>query len=130
VEHIQQQLREHFKCKFNAPKDFLGLDVTIVEEGKLTLSMSTFTKRMTTTLNVQRWKGDIATPGRTDMKILKSDDTTTDESYRSKVGSLNWLTMGLRYDLGPFCVKSSTQPGQAPQELILNQLKILRKKML
>ena len=76
MEHIQKKLRDHFKCKFNSPKDFLGLDVTIVEEGKLTLSMSTFTKRMTTTLNVQRWKGNIATPGRNNMKILKSDETT------------------------------------------------------
>ena len=45
-------------------------------------------------------EGEIGTPGRTDMKILKdADDKTQDESYRSKVGSLNWLTMGLRYDL-------------------------------
>ena len=100
VEKIQAKLKLHFKCKFNEPKDFLGLDVTIAATGNVSLSMSSFTTKMTEQLQIPRWKGEIGTPGRTDMKILKdAEDKTKDESYRSKVGSLNWLTMGLRYDL-------------------------------
>ena len=53
---------------------FPELDVTTVNEGKLTLSMSSFTKKMTDTLQIKKWKGDIATPGRADMKILTKDD--------------------------------------------------------
>ena len=74
--------------------------MTIAKTGNLTLSMSSFTQKMTDQLKIPRWKGEIGTPGRTDMKIMRdSKDKTKDESYRSKVGSLNWLTMGLRYDL-------------------------------
>jgi hypothetical protein len=86
---IQERLKEHFKCKFNTPKDFLGLDVSIIAQGHVTLSMSTFTKRMSEALQIEKWKGSIATPGRTDMKILTTDDKLKDDSYRSKVGSLN-----------------------------------------
>jgi hypothetical protein len=39
------------------------------------------------------------TPGRTDIKIIRGENIEANESYRSKVGSLNWLTMGLRMDL-------------------------------
>jgi hypothetical protein len=41
--------------------------------------------------------GHILTPGRTDKKINKTEEHEVNEKYRSYVGSLNWLTMGLRY---------------------------------
>ncbi len=43
--------------------------------------------------------GIILTPGRTDRKIIKGLDPQPNEKYRSKVGILNWLTMGIRMDL-------------------------------
>ena len=54
VERIQAKLKLHFKCKFNEPKDFLGLDVTIATTGNLTLSMSSFTEKMTNQLGITR----------------------------------------------------------------------------
>ena len=43
----------------------------------------------------------VRTPGRTDLRISRLDvqPTTKDNEYRSKVGSLAWLSLGLRYDL-------------------------------
>ncbi len=38
-------------------------------------------------------------PGRTDIKIIRGENAEANESHRSKVDSLNWLTMGLRMDL-------------------------------
>ena len=35
----------------------------------------------------------------TDKKINRTDDTEPNDKYRSHVGNLIWLTMGLRYDL-------------------------------
>ncbi len=43
--------------------------------------------------------GDVLTPGRTDKKIVRGVDPEPNDKYRSKVGSLNWLTMGIRYDV-------------------------------
>ena len=45
------------------------------------------------------WPYPIVTPGRTDIKIIRGENIEANDSYRSKVGSLNWLTMGLRMDL-------------------------------
>jgi hypothetical protein len=43
--------------------------------------------------------GPVLTLGRTDKKIIKGLDPEPNEQYRSKVGILNWLTMGIRFDL-------------------------------
>ncbi len=43
--------------------------------------------------------GDVVTPGRTDKKINRTDEQGINDKYRSHVGTLNWLTMGLRYDI-------------------------------
>ncbi len=61
--------------------------------------MKSFSKKLLTTLAVKPWPYPIVTPGRTDIKIIKDVHLEPNESYRSKVGSLNCLTMGLRYDL-------------------------------
>ncbi len=61
--------------------------------------MTTFTKKMLTALSVTPWPYPIITPGRTDVKIIRGENLEHNETYRSKVGSLNWLTMGLRMDL-------------------------------
>ncbi len=37
--------------------------------------------------------------GRTDKKINREETHEANDKYRSHVGTLNWLTMGLRYDI-------------------------------
>ncbi len=61
--------------------------------------MTTFTNKMLLALSVKLWPYPILTPGRTDIKIIRGDNIEPNETYRSKVGSLNWLTIGLRMDL-------------------------------
>jgi hypothetical protein len=46
VTHIKQQLLKHFDCKFNTPKDFLGMDIHKQENGTITLSMKSFTEKL------------------------------------------------------------------------------------
>jgi hypothetical protein len=62
--------------------------------------MESFTKKISDTLNFRpQHDGIQLTPGRTDKKVTRGLDPEPNESYRSKVGILNWLTMGVRYDL-------------------------------
>jgi hypothetical protein len=62
--------------------------------------MHTFTSKMMNTLSIHdHHPGDVLTPGRTDKKIVRGVDPEPNDKYRSKVGSLNWLTMGIRYDV-------------------------------
>ncbi len=97
---IQQEMTKHFKCKFLKPKDFLGLDLTLSRPGEITLSMRTFTAKMLATFDVRdTYPDDVLTPGRTDKKIIRGEQLEPNDQYRSKVGSLNWLTMGIRYDV-------------------------------
>jgi hypothetical protein len=100
VKKLKEELAKYFQCKFNPPQDFLGLDVTQPKKGEITLSMATFTNRMATALKFRtQHDGPVLTPGRTDKKIIKGLDPKPNEKYRSKVGILNWLTMGIRFDL-------------------------------
>jgi hypothetical protein len=93
-------LRKHFKCKFLKPKDFLGLDIEHPTLGEITLSMKSFTSKMATVLDLKdTYPGVILTPGRTDKKIVRDQDPETNEDYRSHVGTLNWLSMGIRFDV-------------------------------
>jgi hypothetical protein len=43
--------------------------------------------------------GDVLTPGRTDKKIIRGESLEENKEYRSHVGALNWLCMGVRYDV-------------------------------
>ena len=62
--------------------------------------MRTFTKKMKEVLNLDdNIFGDVLTPGRTDKKINREDEHEPNDKYRSYVGTLNWLSMGLRYDI-------------------------------
>ncbi len=55
---------------------------------------------MLATLQIRdEYPGDVLTPGRTDKKIIRGDNVEPNEKFRSKVGSLNWLTMGIRFDV-------------------------------
>jgi hypothetical protein len=100
VKMLQQELAKYFQCKFNPPKDFLGLDLTNPKKGEITLAMTSFTDRMASALQfTSQHDGPVLTPGRTDKKIIKGLDPEPNEKYRSKVGILNWLTMGIRFDL-------------------------------
>jgi hypothetical protein len=45
------------------------------------------------------YPGDILTPGRTDKKVIRGDNLEPNTKYRIKVGTLNWLCMGIRYDV-------------------------------
>jgi hypothetical protein len=100
LDHLKRQLMKHFKCKFVKPKDFLGLDIDHPTLGEITLSMKSFTTKMTTVLGVKdSYPGTILTPGRTDKKIIKDQDPEPNDNYRSHVGTLNWLSMGIRFDV-------------------------------
>ncbi len=100
IEHLKQEMRKYFECKFVSPKDFLGLDLNINKPGLISLAMNTFTSKMIAALSIHNdHPGDVFTPGRTDKKIVRGEDPEPNEKYRSKVGSLNWLTMGIRYDV-------------------------------
>jgi hypothetical protein len=100
VSHLQDELKRFFQCKFNPPKDFLGLDIRNPRKGEITLSMEIFTEKMKSTIEYNaKHDGVIQTPGRTDKKIIKGLDLEPNDQYRSKVGILNWLTMGIRVDL-------------------------------
>jgi hypothetical protein len=61
--------------------------------------LTTFTEKMMASHEVPLWKYTINTPGRTDVKIIRGVHSEPNETYRSKVGSINWLVMALRYDL-------------------------------
>jgi hypothetical protein len=43
--------------------------------------------------------GDVFSPGRTDKKIIRGENIEENKEYRSHVGTLNWLCMGVRYDV-------------------------------
>jgi hypothetical protein len=100
LKHLQEQLKKYFKCKFIKPKDFLGLDLTHNKPGEITLSMETFSTKMEQVLAIKdTFPGDIFTPGRTDKKIIRGEKLEDNKEYRSHVGTLNWLCMGVRYDV-------------------------------
>ncbi len=100
VQYLQTKLSEHFDSKFETPKDFLGLDITRKKDGTIQLSMQTFTKKLVDTFHIKNDPSrTILTPGRVDRKIIRGEDIIKDETFRSKVGSLMWLCMGIRYDL-------------------------------
>jgi hypothetical protein len=62
--------------------------------------MKSFTTKMTTVLGIKdTYPGTILTPGRTDKKIIKDQDPEPNDNYRSHVGTLNWLSMGIRFDV-------------------------------
>jgi hypothetical protein len=62
--------------------------------------MHTFTSKMINALQIRdEYPGDVLTPGRTDKKVIRGENLEPIEKYRSKVGSLNWLTMGIRFDV-------------------------------
>ncbi len=121
LDHLEKELAKYFQCKFTTPKDFLGLDLTITKPGDIRLSMSTFTSKMETVLSIHDpFPGVILTHGRTEKKVNRNDQHEPNEQYRSHVGSLNWLTMGLRYDMA-FTTKELSRVLCAPTSLA-NQL--------
>jgi hypothetical protein len=58
----------------------------------------------------------VFTPGRTDKKIIRDQDHQPDPTYRSKVGSLMWTTMGIRYDI-TYTVKELSRVLQQPTKI-------------
>ncbi len=101
IEDLKAKLKKNFKCKFQMPKDFLGIDIEHTKLGEIRLSMRTFTTKMVDALDLPKetLKYPIITLGKTDKKIVRDQDPENNEKYRSHVGALNWLTMCLRYDL-------------------------------
>jgi hypothetical protein len=106
----------YFDSKFNLPKDFLGLDLQHdVDKGTINLSMSTFTKKLKETFKIPD-SAPILTPGPTDRKIIRGQDVEPEDTYRSKVGSLMWATMGIRYDI-VYAVKELSRVLQEPTQI-------------
>jgi hypothetical protein len=96
VEELQAKLSKHFDVKFSKPKDFIGLDIEHKTNGSIKLSMKTFTNKLQDIFNIEE-ASPLLTPGRTDKKIIRHLDPVPDPTYRSKVGSLMWTTMGIIY---------------------------------
>ncbi len=70
IRQLQHKLNKHFKCKFQKPKDFLGMDIEHKALGEITLlSMSTFTEKLQQAFDLKdnAW-GGLQTPGRTDKR--------------------------------------------------------------
>ncbi len=84
IRQLQHKLNKHFKCKFQKPKDFPGMDIEHKALGEITLSMSTFTEKLQQAfvLKDNVW-GGLQTPGRTDKKIVRGQDPEKNEQYRS-----------------------------------------------
>ena len=110
ITHLQQEMKKYLQCKFEKPKDFLGLDITHHRKGEITLSMESFTTKMKDVVQLSdNLFGEVLTPGRTDRKISRDDPHEPNDKYRSYVGTLNWLSMGLRYDMA-FVTKELSHP--------------------
>ncbi len=77
--------------------------------------MKTFTSKLQETFNIPP-TNPILTPGRTDRKIIRDEDPSPDPTYRSKVGSLMWTTMGIRYDI-TYAVKELSRVLQEPTKI-------------
>ncbi len=45
------------------------------------------------------YPGEIITPGRTDKKVVRGQEREPNKEYRNHVGTLNWLSMGMQYDI-------------------------------
>jgi hypothetical protein len=116
VKEIETKLMVYFDSKFNLPKDFLGLDLQHdVAQGTIRLSMKTFTEKLKVTFAIPD-SHPILTPGRTDRKVIRDQDIVPGPTYRSKVGSLMWATMGIRYDI-VYTVKELSRVLQEPTKI-------------
>ena len=70
VKKLKEELAKYFQCKFNTPKDFLGLDITNPKKGEIALAMTSYTDRIASALQFSpQHDGPVLTPGRTDKKI-------------------------------------------------------------
>ena len=75
-------MKKYLQCKFDNPKDFLGLDITHKEPGDITLSMHTFTTKMCDVLGLHdNLFGEVLTPGRTDKKVNRDDEHDPNDKY-------------------------------------------------
>jgi hypothetical protein len=78
--------------------------------------MITFTEKLKVTFAIPDTPA-ILTPGRTDGKIIRGQDIVPDATYRSKVESLMWATMGIRYDM-VYAVKELSRVLQEPTKIV------------
>jgi hypothetical protein len=51
--NVERKINKHFKCKFNPPQDFLGLDINTKIPGSTSISMTTFTTKVLKALSVK-----------------------------------------------------------------------------
>ncbi len=59
IENLKAKLKEKFKCKFQVPKDFLGMDIEHTRLGEIRLSMRTFITKMVDALDLRRKRFNI-----------------------------------------------------------------------
>ena len=96
-----KELSKRYKCKWEAPDDYLGMDLRI-KPGNISLSMGTFMDRKIQELAlVDSYRGDVYNPHYTHKRTSRNDSSSTEphELYRRKVGSIAWATLGLRFDV-------------------------------
>jgi hypothetical protein len=75
------------------------MDIDTRTKGETSISMITFTNKLMKQFEIQRWPYPITIPGRTDIKIQKGENPESNDTYRSKVGGLNWMSLCLRFDI-------------------------------
>jgi hypothetical protein len=122
IRYLQKELKKHFDSKFERPKDFLGLDITKDKNGTVSLSMASVTNNMCAALHIQEYKhSTMLTLVRTDKKIVRGEDVQLDPTFRSKVGSLMWLCMGIQYDIA-YTTKELSRILQEPTQTALSIL--------
>ena len=46
IQILEERLKQHFKCKFLKPKDFLGMDIEHTKAGEIKLGMHSFTSKL------------------------------------------------------------------------------------
>jgi hypothetical protein len=93
ITQIQKEMKRYMQCKFDKPKNFLGLALLTYTRARLPYpwrSPSRPKLNMSSTSKTPIF-GEVLTPGRTDKKINRTDEHEPNDNYRSYVGTLNWF---------------------------------------
>ena len=101
LSYVMKELPRQYKCKWEAPDDYLGMDFRI-KPGSISLSIGTFMDRKIQELAlVDSYRGDVYNAHYTHKRISRDDSSSIEphELYRRKVSFIGWATLGLRFDV-------------------------------
>ena len=72
---VMDALSKRYKCKWEEPKDYLGMDL-VIKPGKVPVSMETFMDRKVQELGlIDSYRGEVMGPHFTHKCIARDDDT-------------------------------------------------------